>query len=248
MKRIMPLLTIMLLLSLVGCQTQYPSANNSCPELNCSDCASQIEYQTKEVEKKVYVDKPVYKYQCFDGSTVDTLNDCPNIVNIKTNTNFQGNSNFCTDSNNYNVEKISIKSYSEENDENLGETFSDSKWSSNQWYPSLQEGWIGMYQLKVLNEGCTKIDKTKITVSYYLFHKDQLIFKQEKTNKYLNWFIMQDEIYPLEDDTIRRGIFYDDSNSDELFKLSDNGEYIIRIKLYYQDKEVDSVEDLIIIK
>lgn len=242
------LFIILFLLFLVGCQTQYTNENDSCPELNCLDCPSQIEYQTKEVEKKVYIDKPVYQFQCFDGSSVDTLTDCPEIIEIKSNTNFQSNTNFCTDSKNYKMEKISIKSYSEETGENLGKIFSESEWSANQWYPSLQEGWIGNYPLKVINEGCTKIDKSKITVSYYLYHNDELIFKQEKTKKYLNWLILQDEIYPQSDDTIRRGIFYDDSSSDELFKLSDDGEYIIRIKFYYNNIEVDSVEDLIIIK
>ena len=56
----------------VECQT-------NCPELDCLNCPPKIEYQTKEVEKKVYVDKPVVKYQCFNGDSEDNLEDCDRI-------------------------------------------------------------------------------------------------------------------------------------------------------------------------
>jgi hypothetical protein len=247
-QKILLILSLVLVL-LVSCASQINNTcpDIKCPELNCNDCPDKIEYQTKEVVKTEYKDKIVNKYQCFDGNITNTISECQNIINIKTDTNFESKTNFCTNPNNYDFEKIAIKSYSEENNNNLGETFSEYQLAPNQWYPSIQEGWIGMYQLKVNNEGCTKIDISKIKVSYYLFYDDELIFKQEKTNKYFNWFIMQEDIYPMEYNIIRRGIFYDGSQFD-LFKLTKSGDYVLRIKLYYKDMEVDSTEDLITIK
>jgi|SRR3989344_529064 len=232
---------LIILLLVLGCvpQQKCPDSDYSkcpqqkCPDLDCNNCPKQTETIT------------ITKYQCYDGATISNLADCPTITNIRDNTNFKSDSSFCSKPENYNLEKISIKSYSEEQDKNLGETFSDSQYSSNKWYPSLNEGWIGNYPLKVINEGCTKIDKSNVRVSYYLYHNNQLIFKEERTNEYLNWLILQDDIYPQEDDTIRRGISYD--NSGELFTITDNGEYIIKIKLYYKDVEIGLIDDLIII-
>jgi len=82
MKKIIPIIIILGLLFLTGCQVnseiKYQCANGEvvdslnlcpaqdCPKLDCSECPKQVETKSKEV----------IKYQCYDGSVKDKLSDC----------------------------------------------------------------------------------------------------------------------------------------------------------------------------
>jgi len=82
MKQIIPIIIIIGLVFLSGCQgntqLKYQCANGEivdsldlcstqiCPELDCSKCPKQVETETKEV----------IKYQCQDGTVKDSLKEC----------------------------------------------------------------------------------------------------------------------------------------------------------------------------
>ncbi|MCK4522144.1 MAG: hypothetical protein KAU20_06215 [Nanoarchaeota archaeon] len=105
MKQIIPIIIILGLVFLTGCQvnteTKYQCANGEivdsldlcstqiCPELDCSECPKQVEIETKEVIKYECYDgsveeklsdcdepEPIIKYQCQDGTVKDNLKDC----------------------------------------------------------------------------------------------------------------------------------------------------------------------------
>lgn len=76
MKKIIITLSIILISLVTGCQTQCPETTcpeidyskcpqQKCPDLDCSTCQKQIETKT------------ITKYQCYDGTVKDKLNDCP---------------------------------------------------------------------------------------------------------------------------------------------------------------------------
>jgi hypothetical protein len=82
MKQLISIIIIIGLVFLAGCQvqtqTKYQCANGevvdsldlcseqTCPELDCSECPKQVETETKEV----------IKYQCYDGSTEEEFSNC----------------------------------------------------------------------------------------------------------------------------------------------------------------------------
>ena len=38
----------------------------------------------------------------------------------------------------------------------------------SKWYPSLSEGWVEGYILKLKNTGCTKINREDLTIHYFI--------------------------------------------------------------------------------
>lgn len=143
--------------SAVTCKTD-------CPQLDCANCPPKIEYQTKEVEKKVYVDKPVYKYQCFDGTNADSINNCKytDTSSIKKIGNCEDNSE---------LRKMDIWFNDPENIRDF--VFED---IVNVWYPGENEGKVFGTPLFLKNTGCKKIEPS---INMYLYNGDNLVYKIE---------------------------------------------------------------------
>ncbi len=81
MKRLIPIILIMALVFLAGCQvnneTKYQCSNGEivdsldlCSSQNCSECPKQVETETQEI----------IQYQCVNGAVVDSLELCSSQV------------------------------------------------------------------------------------------------------------------------------------------------------------------------
>ncbi|MEK6983734.1 MAG: hypothetical protein AABX33_04115 [Nanoarchaeota archaeon] len=177
-------IVMLLFLALAGCSAQttvkyqcvdgsfVDSANScssvicktNCPKLDCINCPAKIEYKDREVEKEVYVDKPIYKYQCFDGTSADSITTCK--YTATSSINKVGNCD-----NNEELRKMDIWFNDPENIRNFA--FDD---VVNIWYPGENEGKILGAPLFLKNTGCKKIEPF---INMYLYDGNQLIYTTE---------------------------------------------------------------------
>ena len=224
------------LCSEVSCQT-------NCPELDCNACPAKIEYETKEVEKKVYVDKPVYKYQCFDGNTKENIDDCENIKSYIDSQDNKASESFCAKTKNKNYEQISIKNAFEENQ------YMD-KSNLYKYYPSLNEGWIYHYPIYIENAGCTKLVMDKFTSKSSVYLNNKLVHSFESEI----YSLLVDYMYPEDEQMYNIALAdYDDFNEDGTvllmgmdqgpIKITSSGNYIIRVSIYYDNSKIADIED-----
>ncbi len=200
----------------VSCQT-------NCPELDCSVCPVKTEYKEKIVEKKVYVDKPVYKYQCFDGSFKDSINECSSFI-----TDNPKVSSKCSQDAYKDVTSVELDLKWEDPDGVLLGFWSNEDYYK--WYPSLNEGKIFGVDVYIKNIGCTKI-KPKYNM---LLIKNNNIIKEKEDSYFrsgtgLSWgtagfgsdnkeYYPEDWSYSFETFEFMDGV-----------KVTSPGTYIIRI-------------------
>ncbi|HOW29892.1 MAG TPA: hypothetical protein PK685_04465 [archaeon] len=219
----------------------------NCPELNCSTCPAKIEYKTKEVENKIYIDKPIYKFQCFNGDIKNNQEECDNIISYLDSQKNIINDAFCAKLENKNYEKISIYNAFEKNQ------FLD-KSNIYKYYPSLNEGWIYYYPIYIENSGCTKLDLDKFLTKSSVYLNNKLIHSYDsKINN-----ILVDYMYPEDEQMYSVALAgYDDfSETDTILiigtdqgpiKITSAGNYIVRVSIYYNNKKIADIDDVIII-
>lgn len=223
------------------------SKDYNCPELNCSACPAKVEYKTKEIENRIYIDKPIYKFQCFNGDLKDKIEDCDNIISFLDSQENAINDTFCAKLENKNYEKISIYNAFEKNQ------FLD-KSNIYKYYPSLNEGWIYYYPIYIKNTGCTKLDLDKFLTKSSVYLNNKLIHSYDsKINN-----ILVDYMYPEDEQMYSVALAgYDDfSETDTILiigadqgpiKITSSGNYIIRVSIYYNTQKIADIEDIIIV-
>lgn len=241
---------ILVTLVLSGCTT--------CPEQDCNSCPPKIEYQEKEVIKTEYKDRIVNKYQCFDGSFVEDISKCKNIQELRDSMTIVEKDDLCSDPKNYNLQQIKIDNFLDSTEiteeGSIVTHFQDTGKRSNlgdfeawvKWYPSLNEGYILGYPINVENIGCTKLDVRKLSASIYLYYGGQLIAKNEKSSYGFEMLSsLGNEIYP--DGFVSGRVTFKDNMMDAAHEISKTGDYPVKVIVYYDGKEVEIIEDVIVV-
>jgi len=215
----------------------------NCPKLDCSNCPPKVEYQAKEVEKKIYVDKLVV--ECLDGTIKDKKEDCQNIQKIINSIPKKESEDICGNPANKNLEKIELTPNA------LGTITAEPK---IRWYPSLNEGWVEMYFLKIKNIGCTIIDREKISLTVEVYDKEDMIYSKEKDKNGFSYVYSGDDglmgnrkIYPQDDDTIRTPFNIKNTGwpYEANYKFNKEGKYPVKFILYYDSSIIAVAEDVV---
>ncbi len=223
----------------------------NCPKLDCTSCPPKIEYQTKEIEKKVYVDK--LKVECLDGTIKDKKEECANIQEITKNMPIKDNTDICRDTSNKNLERIELITDSmRRNEDAILGTILETK---TKWYPSLNEGWVEMYFLKIKNTGCTIIEREKISLTIKVYDGDKIIYSKEKDKDGFSYFYAgadgqpmgNRKIYPQDEDTIRTPFNLKNTGwpYEAEYKFNKEGKYPVKFILYYGDDIIAQTEDVV---
>ncbi|MCK5283694.1 MAG: hypothetical protein KAK00_09910 [Nanoarchaeota archaeon] len=193
--------------SAVECQT-------NCPELDCASCPPKIEYQTKEIEKEIPVEK--IKVVCLDGSAKDKINDCPDIQNLKPSSlDYSGDK--CSKEENKDVTEVYVGKL----DVNTKKFDRD----NIKWYPSLNEGYVLEANLESKNIGCTK---PIIKFDAYLLKENTIV--SEMKDIYGSIYAPEG-VYPGKDVTIGLIYFRTDFGGEGALEFNEPGEYVLRVVL-----------------
>ena len=227
----------------VTCKPNYP-------QLDCANCPSKIEYQTKEVEKNIYVDK--LKIECLDGVVKDKKEDCTNIQDIIKSIPKKDSVDICSDPANKYLEKIELTTAADRRKQ--GNDILETK---VKWYPSLNEGWVEMYFLRIKNAGCTIIEREKISFTITMYDGAKIIYSEKRKDEGFSYFYSGDtdlmgnrKIYPNDEDTISTPFNIKTTGGLmgwEYFKFNKVGNYPVKFDIYYNDKLIAHAEDVIII-
>lgn len=113
-----------------------------------------------------------------------------------------------------------------------------------EWYPSLSEGKIYAYWLKITNIGCTKLNQEHFSYDMYLIKNDAMISSLENYKGIIMGGMMEDW-YPEYGISIK--LFYEGSFSSSV-KIFETGEYFTVINLYYDSLQIAQIRDIILIQ
>ena len=211
-------------------------------------CPPKIEYQQKEVEKTVYVDKIKNQFECLDGTFKDKKEECPNIQEIIKNMPIKDNADICRNNSNKNLERIELTPNV------LGSITAE---PHIKWYPSLNEGWVEIYFLKIKNTGCTIIEREKISLTIKVYDGNNIIYSKEKDKEGFSYVYLDDsgsglmgnrKIYPQVDDAIRTPFNVKTTGGMsglEYFKFNKEGKYPVKFILYYGNDIIAQAEDVV---
>ena len=190
----------------------------NCPELDCVNCPAKIEYKDREVKKEVYINKPIYKYQCFDGTSADSITGCK-----YTDTSLINKVGDCE--NNKELRKMDIWFNDQENMRNF-DVFN----VPNVWYPGENEGKIFGTPLFLKNTGCKKIEPS---INMYLYDGTRLFYTTEnrKISPNSYWRTNEQDVFYPNDWVFTYAFLIDGDYEIERngLKINSLGEYRLRV-------------------